>query len=110
MESFYAAVRATTPLVRPLLERYRGDVPFSLDSDGRSLWVMALFGKGATPIAPSRRPKGPPQDERIRKRIYEMLHQERSQTEKCRGSPWMTSKRTTETRKWVRTSGLEPAS
>ena len=32
-----------------VIERYRGDVPFSLDSDGRSVWVMALFGKGAPP-------------------------------------------------------------
>ena len=49
VESFYAAVRATTPQVRSLLERYGGDVRFSFDSDGRSVWVMALFGKGAPP-------------------------------------------------------------
>ncbi len=70
---FYAAVRKATPQVRVLAERYGGDVAFSFDSNGRSLWVMAVFGNGAPPIAPSRRPSGPPQGERNRKRIYEML-------------------------------------
>jgi hypothetical protein len=30
---------------------------------GRSVWVMALFGKGAPPLTLSRRPCGPPQGE-----------------------------------------------
>ena len=49
VESFYAAVRKATPHVRVLAERYGADVSFSLDSNGRSVWVMALFGKGAPP-------------------------------------------------------------
>ena len=47
MDSFYAAVRKATPQVRALAERYRGDVSFSFDSNGRSVWVVALFGEGA---------------------------------------------------------------
>ena len=36
---------------------------------------MATYSSGVpNPACPSRRPSGPPQDERIRKRIYEMLH------------------------------------
>ena len=49
MESFYTAVRRATPQVRALAERYGADVAFSCDSNGRSVWVMALFGKGAPP-------------------------------------------------------------
>ncbi len=49
VESFYAAVRKATPQVRALLDRYGGDVSFSFDSNGRSVWVMALFGMG-TPL------------------------------------------------------------
>ena len=49
LEEFYAAVRKATPQVRALLERYGGDVAFNFDSDGRSVWLMALFGKGAPP-------------------------------------------------------------
>jgi len=50
IERFYAAVRKATPQVRTLAERYGGEVAFSFDSNGRSVWVMALFGKGA-PLA-----------------------------------------------------------
>ena len=46
---FYAAVRKATPQVRVLAERYGGDVSFNCDSNGRSVWVIALFGKGAPP-------------------------------------------------------------
>ncbi|HLC20765.1 MAG TPA: hypothetical protein VJM10_01485, partial [Candidatus Methylomirabilis sp.] len=49
LERFYAAVRKATPQVRILAERYGGDVAFSFDSNERSVWVMALFGKGAPP-------------------------------------------------------------
>ena len=49
VERFYAAVRKATPQVRALAERYGGDVSFNFDSNGRSVWVMALFGKGAPP-------------------------------------------------------------
>ena len=49
LERFYAAVRKATPRFRQLAERYGGDVFFSFDSNGRSVWVMALFGKGAPP-------------------------------------------------------------
>ena len=49
VESFYAAVRKATPQVRALAERYGADVAFSFDSNGRSAWVVALFGKGAPP-------------------------------------------------------------
>ena len=38
-----------TPQVRAMAERYGGDVSFNFDSNGRSVWVMALFGKGAPP-------------------------------------------------------------
>ena len=64
LEQFYAAVRKATPQVRTPAERYGGDMSFSFDSNGGSVWVMALFGKDAPPIDPSRRPCGPPQDER----------------------------------------------
>jgi len=47
LERFYAAVRKAPPQVPVLAERYGADVSFSLDSNGRSVWVMALFGKGA---------------------------------------------------------------
>ena len=47
VESFYAAVRKATPQVRALAERYGADVAFSFDSNRRSVWVMAVFGKGA---------------------------------------------------------------
>ncbi len=49
LEQFYPAVRKSTPQVRVLAERYGGDVSFSFDSNGRSVWVMALFGKDAPP-------------------------------------------------------------
>jgi len=49
LERFYAAVRKAPPQVPVLAERYGADVSFSLDSNGRSVWVMALFGKGAPP-------------------------------------------------------------
>jgi len=115
LEQFYAAVRKATPHGRVLGERYGGDVSFSFDSNGRSVWVMALFGKGAPPVVrtvsdrevpwipldeeqeengiplplpPSILrdgppgllrmngicPCGPPEGERIRERICEMLH------------------------------------
>jgi len=46
---FYAAVRKATPQMRVMAERYGRDVSFNFDSNGRSVWVMALFGKGAPP-------------------------------------------------------------
>jgi hypothetical protein len=49
LEQFYPAVRKSTPQVRVLAERYGGDVSFSFDSNGRSVWVIAVFGKGAPP-------------------------------------------------------------
>ena len=49
VETFYAAVRKATPQVRALAERYGADVAFSFDSNGRCVWVVALFGKGAPP-------------------------------------------------------------
>ena len=45
----YRAVRKATPQARTLAERYGGDVSFSFDSNGRSVWVVAMFGKGAPP-------------------------------------------------------------
>jgi hypothetical protein len=32
-----------------LTERYGGDVSFTFDSNGRSVWVVAMFGKDAPP-------------------------------------------------------------
>src|SRR3990172_5737310 len=49
LERVYAAIRKAPPQVGVLTERYGGDVAFSFDSNGRSVWVMALFGKGAPP-------------------------------------------------------------
>ena len=49
LEQFYRAVRKATPQVRALAERYDGNVSFSFDSNGRSVWVVALFGKEAPP-------------------------------------------------------------
>ena len=49
MERFYGTVRNANSQVRSLAERYGGDVSFSFDSNGRSVWVVALFGKGAPP-------------------------------------------------------------
>ena len=31
-------------------ERYGCDVSFNFDSNGRSVWVMAMFGRGAPPL------------------------------------------------------------
>ncbi len=49
VEKFYSAVRNANPQVRTLAERYGGDVSFTFDSNWRSVWVMALFGKSAPP-------------------------------------------------------------
>ena len=49
IERFFALVRKATSQVRALAERYGEDVSFSFMSNGRSVWVMALFGKGAPP-------------------------------------------------------------
>ncbi|MBZ0168882.1 hypothetical protein MELA_02222 [Candidatus Methylomirabilis lanthanidiphila] len=49
VETFYAAVRKATPQVRELAERYGGNVSFTFDSNGRSVWVVALFEKSAPP-------------------------------------------------------------
>jgi len=68
LERFYAAVRKAPPQDPVLAERYGADVSFSFDSNGRSVWVMALFGKGARPLTLSRRPCGPPQGERESRR------------------------------------------
>jgi len=50
---FYAAVRKVTPQMRVMAELYGGDVSFNFDSNGRSVWVMAVFGKDAPPLTPS---------------------------------------------------------
>lgn len=49
VERFYTAIRNAHSQVRTLAERYGGDVAFVFDSDGRSVWVMALFEKSAPP-------------------------------------------------------------
>ena len=49
IERFFALVRKATPQMRVMAERYGGDVSFNFDSNGRSVWVVALFGKGAPP-------------------------------------------------------------
>jgi hypothetical protein len=49
IEGFFALVRKATPQMRVMAERCGGDVCFNFDSNGRSVWVMALFGKGAPP-------------------------------------------------------------
>lgn len=49
VETFYAAVRKVTPRIRELAERYGGSVSFTFDSNRQSVWVVALFGKGAPP-------------------------------------------------------------
>ena len=49
VERFYGAVRNAHSQVRSLAERYGGDVSFTFDSNGRSVWVVALFGKSAPP-------------------------------------------------------------
>ena len=49
IEGFFALVRKATPQMRAMAERYGGDVSFNFDSNGRSVWVVALFGKGAPP-------------------------------------------------------------
>ena len=49
LERFYAAVRKAPPQVPVLAERYGADVSFSFDPNGRSVWVVALFGKGTPP-------------------------------------------------------------
>jgi hypothetical protein len=49
MERFFALVRKSTPQMRVMAERYGGDVSFNFDSNGRSVWVVALFGKDAPP-------------------------------------------------------------
>jgi len=51
LERFYALVRKATPPMRVMAERYGGDASFNFDSNGRSVWVMALFGKGAPPLS-----------------------------------------------------------
>ena len=43
-------MRKAIPQVRSLLERCGGDVTFSFDSNGRSVWVVAVFGKDAPPM------------------------------------------------------------
>jgi len=49
IDGFFALVRKSTPHMRVMAERYGGDVSFNFDSNGRSVWVVALFGKGAPP-------------------------------------------------------------
>ncbi len=49
IERFFALVRKATPQLRALAERYGVDVSFSFDSNGRSVWMVAVFGKGAPP-------------------------------------------------------------
>ncbi len=49
MEQFFGLMRKTNPQIRALAERYAGNVAFTFDSNGRSVWVVALFEKGAPP-------------------------------------------------------------
>ena len=35
--------------MRTMAERYGDDVSFNFESNGRSVWVVALFGKSAPP-------------------------------------------------------------
>lgn len=71
IERFFALVRKATPQMRVIAERYGGDVSFNFDSNGRSVWVMAFFGRGVPPLTSSRRPSGPPQSERPRDRAVD---------------------------------------
>jgi len=56
---FYLALMRAAPLVRALTGYYGGNVFFSFDSNGRSVWVIALFGKGAPPLTLSFLRDGP---------------------------------------------------
>lgn len=49
MERFYTIVRRAHPQVRAIAERYDSTVSFTFDSNGRSVWVVALFSKSAPP-------------------------------------------------------------
>ncbi|MDE2058261.1 MAG: hypothetical protein KGL31_05480 [candidate division NC10 bacterium] len=49
LERFFATVRRAHPQVRAIAERYDSAVSFIFDSDGRSVWVVALFSKSAPP-------------------------------------------------------------
>jgi hypothetical protein len=62
LERFCAAVRKAPPQDPVLAERYGAGVSFSLDSTGRSVRVMALFGKGAPPVTLLRRAQDRPFD------------------------------------------------
>jgi hypothetical protein len=62
IECFFALVRKTTPQMRAMAERYGRDVSFNFDSNGRSVWVVALFGKGAPAFTLLRRAQDRPFD------------------------------------------------
>jgi hypothetical protein len=62
IECFFALVRKSTPQMRGMAERYGGDVSFNFDSNGRSVWVVALFGKGAPAFTLLRRAQDRPFD------------------------------------------------
>jgi hypothetical protein len=47
---FYLAQMRAAPQVRALAGCYGRNVSFSFDSNGRSVWVMARFGRGAPPF------------------------------------------------------------
>jgi hypothetical protein len=59
---FYLAQMRAAPLVRALAGCDRRNVSFSFDSNGRSVWVMALLGKGAPPLTLLRRAQDRPFD------------------------------------------------
>ena len=110
---FYAAVRKATPQVRVLAERHGGDVSFSFDSNGRSVWVMALFGKGAPAFTLLRRAQDRPFDwAQVRLRSFETvlraasgqaLRASSGRAGEETGLLWMTSKRRRERTKRART-------
>ena len=49
LSRFYTLLRRSTPQVRTLAERYHGGVMFPFDSNGTSVWVVAVFDNGAPP-------------------------------------------------------------
>jgi len=110
---FYAAVRKATPQIGVMAERYGGDVSFNFDSNGRSVWVMALVGRDAPPLTllrlgsgqassrrdrPSRRPYGAPQRERSLA-FETTLRASSGRAGEQTGLLWMMSKRRGVTRR-----------
>ena len=46
---FYTAARRATPLMRALVERHGGEISFTFDSNGRSVWLVGVFDKSGPP-------------------------------------------------------------